>query len=120
MAVYIRPGRPCRLAIEFFFQAAQAIVVDANVAQHLRGELIVGIEALELLLEVDALHVEGLDRGCNLRRHAPRDPGEVTACVEPGCDLRLGGERVFRIGVDQMTASVRAAACLSAICVGSA
>ncbi len=77
-----RAGRAVEFAVEFFFKAAEAVVVDANVAQHLRGELVVGIEALKLLLEVNALHVEGLHGGGDLRRDAARDPGEVMAGVE--------------------------------------
>ena len=90
-----------QLAVEFFFQAAEPVVIDAHVAQHLRGELIVGVKALELLLEVDALHVEGFDGGGDLRRDAARDPGKVAAIVEARGDLGLGGERVVGIGVNQ-------------------
>ena len=59
MAVYMRPGTPCSCGVEFFFEAAEAVVVNAHIAQHLRGDLVVGIEALEFFLEVDALQVEG-------------------------------------------------------------
>ena len=108
-----------QIAVEFFFQAAQSVVVDAHVAQHLRGDLVVGIEALKLLLEVNALHIEGLHRGRNLRRHAARDPGKVV----PGIQAR--GNLVFVVNASSgsvctSAASVRAAAGLSAISVGSA
>ncbi len=48
-------GNAVQLRFEFLLQAAQAVVVHAHIAQHLRGNLVVRIEALELFLEVDAL-----------------------------------------------------------------
>ena len=87
--------------VEFFFQAAEPVVVNAHVAQHLRGDLVVGIEALKLFLEVDALHVEALDGGSDLRRDAARDPGKVVAGGEARGDLVFGGQRVVGIGVHQ-------------------
>ena len=82
-------GRAVQLGIEFFFQAAQPVVVHAHVAQHLRGNLVVGIEALELFLEVDALHVEGAHAGGHVGRDAARHPGKVVAVGQPVGDLRL-------------------------------
>ncbi len=115
MAVYITPGAPCRLAVEFFFEAAEAVVVDAHVAQHLRGDLVVGIEALELFLEVDALHVEGFDGGGDLRRDAARDPGEVVAGSRGARRSALRWSALSSGSVWTIAARVRAAACLSAI-----
>ena len=92
---------PVQVAVEFFFKAAQPVVVDAHVAQHLRGDLAVGIKALELLLEVNALHIEGLHRGSDLRRHAARDPGKVVPCVQARGNLVVRGQRIFGIGVHQ-------------------
>ena len=89
-----------QLAVEFSFEAAETVVVDADVAQHLRGDLVVGIEALELLLEVNALHVEGANFRGNLGRNAARDPGKVLALVEAVGDLVFAGQLVFRVGVD--------------------
>ena len=45
-----------QLRIEFSFESAEAVVVEADVAQYLRGNLVIGIEALKFLLEIDALH----------------------------------------------------------------
>jgi hypothetical protein len=40
-----------QLRLELLLQAAQAVVVHAHIAQHLRGNLVVRIEALKLLLK---------------------------------------------------------------------
>ena len=52
-------GNAVQLAFEFLLEAAEAVVIDTHVAEDLRGDLVVGIEALEFLLGVDALDVEG-------------------------------------------------------------
>ena len=44
-----------QLRFEFLFETAQAGIVDAHITQHLRGDLVVGIEALEFFLKVNAL-----------------------------------------------------------------
>ena len=54
-------GHAVELLIELVFEAAEAVVVDADIAKYLRGDLVVWIEALELFLVVDALHIEGVD-----------------------------------------------------------
>ena len=96
-----------QLAVEFLFQTAQAVVIAPDVAQHLRGEQVVGVEASKFLLEENSLHVQGFHGGCDLRRDAPRDPGEVMAVVEACGNLSLGGKRVFRIVVDQRSKGAR-------------
>ena len=101
MAVYMHAGRAVQTGVKFFFQAAEAVVVDAHVTEDLRGDLVVGIEALEFFLEVDAFHVKSFDGGGNLGRDAARDPGKVVAGGEARSDFRFGGERVFGIGVDE-------------------
>jgi hypothetical protein len=90
-----------QVAVEFFFKTAQSVVVDTHVAQYLRGDFAVRIKALELLLEVNALHIQGLHRGRDLRRHAARNPGEVVPRVQARGDLVLRGQRIFGIGVHQ-------------------
>ena len=62
-----RARNAVQLRVELLLEAAEAVVVDADVAEHLRGDLVVGIEALKLLLEINALHVEGVDAGCRLQ-----------------------------------------------------
>ena len=114
----MRPGTPCSCCIEFLFEAAEAVVVHADVAQHLRGDLVVGIEALELLLEVDALHIEGADCGGDLGRDAARDPGKAVAVVEA---VRQSASSVVCLSsgsVWTIAARVRAAAFLSSISDG--
>ena len=96
-----QPRLPVQVAVEFFFKTAQPVVVDAHVAQHLRGDLAVGIKTLELLLEVNALHIEGLHIGSDLRRHAACNPGEVVPRVQARGNLVVRGQRIFRIGVHQ-------------------
>ncbi len=55
------PGNAVERAIEFAFEAAETVIVDADIPQDLRGDLVVGIKALELILEINALHIEGLE-----------------------------------------------------------
>ena len=88
------------MRVEFAFETAEAVVVEADVAQHLRGDLVVGIKALEFLLEVNAFHIEGANSRGNFGRDAAGDPGKVLALVETMGDLVFGGQLVFRVGVD--------------------
>ena len=120
MAVYMLAGDAVQLRIEFLFEAAEAVVVDAHIAQHLRGDLVVGIEALELFLEVDALHVEGADAGGDLGGDAARDPGKVVAGGEARRRFAASVVRLSSGSVWTMAARVCAAACLSSISAGSA
>jgi hypothetical protein len=82
------------LRLVFQLQAAEAVVVGADVAEDLRGDLVVGIEALKLILEIDALEALGLDEvadaGGNFRRDAAGDPGKAVAVGEAVGDLLLG------------------------------
>jgi hypothetical protein len=96
MAVYMRPGAPCSLRLVLLLQAAQPVVVHAHIAQHLRGDLVVGIEALKLLLRIDALDVQSLHLGCTsgvTRRatHAKLCPLDSRSAI-----CVLAGQRVFR------------------------
>src|SRR5581483_7456068 len=56
---------PAGLATQFVvvlaLDAAQALIIHADVAKHLRGQLSLRIEALGFLLEIDALQVQRLD-----------------------------------------------------------
>ena len=54
-------GNAMQLRLKLLFQASQAFVVRAHIAQNLRGNLIVRVEALKLLLEVDALEFLRID-----------------------------------------------------------
>ena len=64
-------------AVEFLLHTAEAVIVDADVAEDLRGDFAVGIETLEFLLEVNALEVEGFYFGCGFRAEAAGDPCEA-------------------------------------------
>src|ERR1700744_1263644 len=75
-AAKARTRCPGQIVIEAPLQATESVVVGAHVAKHLRGQRFVGIEALELFLEVDAFQVERL-HPCNGRRiELAGDPGK--------------------------------------------
>ena len=80
-------GDAVQVAIERALQAAQAVVIGAYVAQHLRRQLIVRIKTLEFFLEVHALEIEGLHPRDLRRIELTRDPGEVPRGVQPRSDL---------------------------------
>ena len=92
-------GHTVEILVEFALHASQTIVIGAHVAQHLGGKLAVGIEALEFLLEIDALEIQRFHprdlRGVELAR----DPGEVSRGVQAGGNLMRGSEAVGRVGV---------------------
>ena len=56
--------------------AAQAAVVDADVAEQLRRQLLLRVVAAALLHEADALEIEGGDPRRRLRGDEPLDEGE--------------------------------------------
>ena len=97
-------GDAVQLRLELQLQAAQAVVVRAHIAQHLRGDLIVRVEALKLFLEVDAFDGLRLDQVFDarrrLRRNATGNPGKAMPRSEPRGNLLLGGLRVVGVGVD--------------------
>ena len=96
-------GNAVQLRIELLLQAAQPVVVHAHIAQHLRGNFVVRIKALELFLEVDALEALILDQlpdaGSGIRRDAPRNPGKAAPGFQTAGNLLLGGLRVVGVGV---------------------
>ena len=55
-------GDAVELVVEFAFDAAETVVIETDIAEDLRGDLVVGIEALKFFLEVDALDIEGVER----------------------------------------------------------
>ena len=67
-----------QLRLEFLLQPAQAGIVDAYIAQHLRGDFVVGIEALEFFLEKNTLEVESLHAG-------RKPPGKRAARPRQSC-----------------------------------
>ena len=56
------PGLALQLIVEFALDAAQAFVIRAHVAEHLRRQFALGIEALGFFLEVNA--AQDSARGC--------------------------------------------------------
>ncbi len=92
-------GDTVQVAIELALHSTQTIVIGAHVSQHLGGELAVGIEALEFLLEIHAFEVQRFHardlRGIKLAR----DPGEVSRGVQPGGNLMRGSETIGGVGV---------------------
>ncbi len=110
-------GRAVQLLVEFLFEAAEAVVVHAHVAEHLRGDLVVGIEALKLLLEVDALHVEGAHARCNFG--VTRRAIQAKLCpAARRAAISLSVVRTSSGSVWTMAARVCAAAFLSSISRG--
>ena len=91
-----------QLRLKLALHTAESVVVCADIAQHLRGQAAVGVEALELLLQVDALQVQlahplrGI--GVQLAGH----PGKVARPVETRLDLVLRGEMIGRIHVNNL------------------
>ena len=55
-------GLALQLLIELALQAAQALIVGADIAEHLRRQFTLGIKTLGLFLKVDALQIQR--RGC--------------------------------------------------------
>ena len=100
-------GGAMQLAVELLLDAAEAVVVDADIAQHLRGDFVVGVEALELFLEVDAFESEGPDARRSFRRDAARDPGKTVPGGEPRGNLLLSGLRIVGVSVDEGGEGVR-------------
>jgi len=82
-------------------------VVGADVAEDLGGEIVVGVEALELFLDVNTAEVELADAVGGVGIEAAADPGEVAGGVEAGEDLRLRGEVILRVGVDDLGEELR-------------
>ena len=93
-------GRAMEARVELLFKPSQAVVVDTDVAQRLRGDLAVGIKALEFFLEVNAFDIESADPRGDVGRHAAGDPGKTAAFIEAFGDFGLGGLRVCSVGVD--------------------
>ena len=101
-----RGDHVARCAVQFVveakFEAAEAIVIGADVAEDLCRKITVGVEALELLLKIDALQVEFADAVGGLRIELAGDPGEAMRGVEAGQHLLLGSEVVSGVGVDNL------------------
>jgi len=89
-----------QVAVEAALEPAQAEVVGADVSEHLRGQILVRVKALELLLKVDPFQVQSAHAVGGRRVELAGDPGEAARGVEAGIDLARGGEAVGRIGVD--------------------
>ena len=69
-------------------ETAQAVVVDADVAEHVRPELLVGIEALVLLHEPDAVEIQLLDAAFLVGRDLAPHVGERAAVGEAPAQRR--------------------------------
>jgi hypothetical protein len=81
--------RSVHLVVELTLNAAEAGVVGADVTQNLRGQIVVRIKALELLLKVNALQVQLPHPRRRLRIQAACHPREVARCIEPRQHLGL-------------------------------
>jgi hypothetical protein len=78
-------------------QTAQAFVIGADIAEHMRCQVAIRVEALELLLQIDALQVQLTDALRRVCIHAACDPREVTRIVQPRQDRVVGREVIERV-----------------------
>ncbi len=92
-------GNAVQIAVELALHSSQTVVIGAHVSQHLGGELAVGIEALEFLLEIHALEIQRFHPRDLRRIKLARDPGEVSRGVQAGGNLMRGGEAIGGVGV---------------------
>ena len=121
-------GNTVQIAIELALHATQAIVIGAHVSQHLGGQLAVGIEAFEFLLEIDAFEIQRFYARDLGRIQLACDPGEVSRGVQPGCNLMRSRETVGGVGVhdfgqcigNRLALGVPSGSCRSAISEGTA
>jgi hypothetical protein len=95
------------LVVELLLQPAQSGVVGAHIAQHLRGQIVVGIKTLELFLEVDALQVQLAYPVCRVRIDPPRHPRKALRVVEARQNLLLRGEVVRGFGMHHLGQHLR-------------
>src|ERR1700722_213954 len=72
------PGNAMQIAVVLALDSAQTVVIGADIAQNLGGELAVGVVAFEFFLEVDTLEIEGLHARDHRRIKLARDPGKVS------------------------------------------
>ena len=66
-----------QLVLVLMLDAGQPGVFHAHVAEHLRRQPALGIEALQLLLKVDAAQVQRFHARGGLAIHLARDPGKI-------------------------------------------
>src|SRR3990172_120955 len=64
-------------------QPLQPLGISADKAEHLTGELALGIIPLRILVHADALNVEGFDPLCFLGCDLPLDPDKGLLCLQP-------------------------------------
>ena len=98
-----------QLRLELLLQSAQAVIVHAHIAQHLRGNLVVRIEALELFGEVDALDmlaplpapvpVSACTRAATSGVTLRATQAKLWPLFKPGGNLLFGGLRIFGVGM---------------------
>ncbi len=94
-------GCAVKAGVEFLLETAETVVVEANVAERLRGDVAVGVEALKFLLEIEAVEVQSADMCSNFGRDTASDPGKTAATVKAFFDLVFGGLGVGRIDVGE-------------------
>ena len=88
------------LLVEIFLHAGDADVVLVDIAEHVRADRAIGIDALVLGEEADARKAEMKDLGPLFRRDLPLDPDEALSRAEPlaqllGVDVRQNGGDEF-------------------------
>jgi hypothetical protein len=86
--------------VELLLDTTESIFVGADIAENLGGDVVLGVKALELLLEVDALEVQGANGVNDAWVLFARDPGEVAGGVDAMEDLCRFGVVIGRVGVE--------------------
>ena len=84
-------------------EAAQALILSADVANDLRGEFALRVEALGLFLKMDTLKIESTDAGGGFGVGFSRDPTEcfVSLAVreeDPRIVVRDAGDQADHVG----------------------
>ena len=100
-------GDAVQLVVELHLKPAESVVVGADVAEHLGAKGAVRVEALELLLEVDALEVELADAVGSFGVDPSRDPCEVARHVEAREHLALARVVLGGVQVDDAAEDLR-------------
>ncbi len=108
------PGSSVHVFVELQLQSAKPGVVRAHIAQHMRGQLVVRVKALELLLEVHALQVQLANPVRRRSIHAARHPRKAMRRVEARQHLVLGGKVVGRVFMHHTRKNRRRAAAILA------
>ena len=80
-------GNAAQIVVKLAFQPAQALVVSADIAEHMRRQLALGIKALRLLAKVNAAEIQLANAFRGVGVDLALDESEVAIRLQPGNDL---------------------------------